>query len=85
AARAGALPELVSEGVNGELFDPADAAAAASVLRSLAERRASWPRLASAARARAEGHRLERTRERFEALDRQAAASRPSTSRADAG
>ncbi|MEJ2665863.1 MAG: glycosyltransferase [Deinococcales bacterium] len=85
AARAGALPELVSDGVNGELFDPADAAAAASVLRSLADRRASWPRFASAARERAEGHRLERTRERFEALYRQVAASRPSMLRAGGG
>lgn len=68
AARAGALPELVEDGVTGALFDPADAASAAAALRALAGERAAWPRLAAGARQRAEGHRLERTRERFEAL-----------------
>lgn len=70
AARAGALPELVEPGVTGALFDPRDAPAAASALRSLAELGERRPAMVAAARARAEAHRIERTRERFEALYR---------------
>jgi len=77
AARAGALPELVEEGVTGTLFDPADANAAAAALRALAGAREAWPRLAVAARARAEQHGIGRTRERYEALYREVAGVRP--------
>lgn len=73
AARAGALPELVVEGVTGTLFDPSDVADAARALEALAVDRTSWDRLGSAARTKAEEHRLERTRERFEALYRELA------------
>ena len=74
AARAGALPELVSPGKQGALFDPHDAADAGSALQRLATRRDRWDAMARAARAKAEEHRLESTRERFEALYREAGA-----------
>jgi 1,2-diacylglycerol 3-alpha-glucosyltransferase len=74
AARAGALPELVTTGTHGALFDPRDAADAGAALQGLATARERWGKLGRAARIRAEEHRLERTRERFEALYAEAAA-----------
>ncbi len=71
AARAGALPELVEEGVNGVLFDGNDAADAAAALRRLAANPASWRGWGEEARRRAEGHRLELVAERFEELYRE--------------
>ena len=68
AARAGALPELVEQGVTGALFAPRDAAGAAAALRSLAGPWEGRARVAEAARARARAHRIERTRQRFETL-----------------
>ncbi|MEJ2291024.1 MAG: glycosyltransferase [Deinococcales bacterium] len=72
--RAGALPELVTTGTHGALFDPRDAADAGAALQGLATARERWGKLGRAARIRAEEHRLERTRERFEALYAEAAA-----------
>jgi 1,2-diacylglycerol 3-alpha-glucosyltransferase len=77
AARAGALPELVTQGTHGALFDPTDAADAGAALQALASGRGRWADMARAARAKAEQHRLERTRERFEALYQEVAEPAP--------
>lgn len=74
AARAGALPELVVEGVHGRLFGPEDAQEAAGALESLS-RAGVREAMAPAVRERAEEHRVERTRARFEALYREVAAA----------
>lgn len=59
AARARALPELVSEGENGALFTPGDAADAARCLGHLIDARHRWPEMAAESRRRAEAHGLD--------------------------
>jgi glycosyltransferase involved in cell wall biosynthesis len=68
AARAGGIPELVEDGVNGFLFDPGDVEAAAAAVRRCLDRQsyplgAGWgdtggprSRLALGARGYAERH-----------------------------
>ena len=80
AARAGALPELVTPGTHGTLFDPTDPGDVARALERLASRREDWPRMGHANRARAEEHRLEHVRTAFEALYREVLARRPAFS-----
>lgn len=53
-ARVGGIPELVEDGVNGLLVDPADTGALADAIVRLATDRALLERLAAAARASAE-------------------------------
>lgn len=53
-ARVGGIPELVEDGVNGVLIDPADTGALADAIVRLATDRALLERLAAAARASAE-------------------------------
>lgn len=76
AADAGALPELVRAGRNGELFDPYDVGAMAGTLQALASAPRRWPQLGRESRACAEEHRLQRTRDRFAALYREVVAER---------
>lgn len=45
AANAAALPELVTHGVNGYLFQPDRPEAAARAMESIAEQREQWPRM----------------------------------------
>lgn len=56
AADAWALPELVTPGVNGELFRSGDQADLARNLDRLCERSADWPAMAEASRAVAAEH-----------------------------
>jgi len=59
AARARALPELVSDGGNGYLFAPGDAADAARCLASMAAETERWPAMGAESRRRALGHALD--------------------------
>ncbi len=56
AARAQALPELVTEQENGRLFRANDVDDAASVLADLISHPQTWPGMGAASRRRAEGH-----------------------------
>lgn len=68
AARALALPELVTHGINGRLFHPDDVADAAAQMAWLADHPQAWPEMGRAARHTAEAHSLENTVTRYEAL-----------------
>lgn len=61
AARARALPELVSEGVNGLLFSPGDVADAARAMTELAAQRGRWKQMGSASLRKVQAHSLENT------------------------
>lgn len=50
ATRVGGIPDLVVEGITGILVPPADPAALADAIRSLAEDRGAWARMKAAAR-----------------------------------
>jgi glycosyltransferase involved in cell wall biosynthesis len=67
-ADAVALPELVTQGVNGYLFKPGDAQDAARYMRLLADQRDRWEQLGKASLERARAHSLELTIQRFESL-----------------
>ena len=67
-ADAMALPELVSQGVNGYLFRPGDPSDAARHIALLADHPERWLAMGAASAARAAQHGLERTLERYEAL-----------------
>ncbi|MFZ1755340.1 MAG: glycosyltransferase [Caldilineaceae bacterium] len=56
AARAQALPELVTDGENGRLFRANDVDDAAAVLAELLSRPQAWPGMGAASRQRAEAH-----------------------------
>ncbi len=71
AARASALPELVTHLHNGYLFQPKNPHSAAEGLRWLLENRARWAEMGQISRRRAEQHRLENTLTRYENLYRQ--------------
>ena len=59
AARARALPELVTEGENGRLFGPADAADAARALAALVAEPQRWRAMGAESRKRAMAHALD--------------------------
>ncbi len=67
-ANAVALPELASDGVNGYLFRPGDAADAARCLALFADDPASWRQMGLASLERARHHGMESTVERYETL-----------------
>ncbi len=71
AARASALPELVTHLQNGYLFQPQNPQSAADGLNWLLENRARWAQMGRISRQRAEQHRLENTLARYENLYRQ--------------
>ena len=68
AADALALPELVTPGVNGELFKPGDAADAARVIARLINRKECWAAMSRASREIAERHDLSNTVGAYEKL-----------------
>jgi 1,2-diacylglycerol 3-alpha-glucosyltransferase len=68
AAKARALPELVATGQNGYLFAPNQVDDVARGMLYLVERRCEWQQMGKTSRARAEGHSLEKTIRRYEAV-----------------
>ena len=67
-ARARALPELVSEGVNGCLFEPGDALDAARGMAWLLDHPDRWASLSAASLSRVQPHGLENVIKRYEDL-----------------
>ncbi len=67
-ANAVALPELVTQGENGYLFKPGDAADAARYMELLADHPERWPAMGHASFVRAQAHSLDKTVSRFEQL-----------------
>jgi len=70
AANARALPELVTPGTNGALFEPGRADSVASNMTGLLEHVDRWPYMGNASRSRAVAHSLENTVRRYEDLYR---------------
>ncbi|HEX9012106.1 MAG TPA: glycosyltransferase, partial [Anaerolineaceae bacterium] len=66
AANARALPELVTTGVNGALFQPNDAGDAARAMRQLLADPADWARMGQASLSRSAAHSLDNTIRRYE-------------------
>ncbi|MEZ4663072.1 MAG: glycosyltransferase [Caldilineaceae bacterium] len=56
AANARALPELVTPGSNGQLFDPTASRDAAQAIAQLIAQRRQWPQMGAISRAKAECH-----------------------------
>ena len=73
-ADAVALPELVSQGVNGYLFKPGDPADAARCMELLADHPEQWAAMGQASYERAQEHSLDKTIERYEGYYREAMA-----------
>ncbi len=67
-ANAVALPELVTQGENGYLFEPGDPADAARRMEELADHPERWAEMGHASYRRAQEHSLEKTITRFEEL-----------------
>lgn len=68
AARAQALPELVTDGENGCLFQPGDVEEAAAAIADLAGRPEAWPAMGALSRQHAEAHAWPAVLSRFEQL-----------------
>jgi len=68
AADAVALPELVTDNVNGLLFRHGDVEDAARCMALLADRRERWPAMGAAGLARAKSHSLEDVLGQYEKL-----------------
>jgi 1,2-diacylglycerol 3-alpha-glucosyltransferase len=68
AARARALPELVSEGKNGYLFQPGDARDAAHYMGLLTDERERWAEMGAVSLKRAEWHSISNTVQSYETL-----------------
>jgi 1,2-diacylglycerol 3-alpha-glucosyltransferase len=69
-ANAVALPELVTDGMNGYLFRPGDAADAARCMALLADQPEKWAQMSACSLARAQFHSLENTLKQYEDLYR---------------
>ena len=67
-ADAVALPELVTQGVNGYLFKPGDIVDAAHYIELLADQPERWQEMGAASLERVQYHSLENTIKRYEAL-----------------
>ena len=67
-ANAVALPELVTQGVNGYLFRPGDPVDAAHYMQLLADQPERWPEMGRAGVERAQVHGLENTLSQYEQL-----------------
>lgn len=72
AANARALPELVTQGINGYLFEPGKVAAVAEGMAYLSDHCQAWEKMGQASRARALAHSIEKTIQRYEAIYTQA-------------
>lgn len=68
AANARALPELVSNGVNGTLFSPGDVDDVLRGILWLLDHRFEWERMGDASRSRALAHSINNTIRRYEEL-----------------
>jgi len=68
AARAGALPELVEDGVNGYLFRAGDVGDAAQCMARILDERDRWNDMGKASREKAEYHSVEGTIQAYEGL-----------------
>ncbi len=68
AARGQALPELITEGVNGLLFQPGDPADAARQMARLVQIRDAWAQMGQANRTKAEFHHVGKTVEIYEQI-----------------
>jgi len=68
AANARALPELVTDGLNGYLFHPGDPEDAARRIRQLVLERDRWAAMGTASVARASMHSLDNTVRSYESL-----------------
>ncbi|MCL4560954.1 MAG: glycosyltransferase [Chloroflexi bacterium] len=76
AANARALPELVTQGVNGVLFRPNDVQDASRGMEALLEMRSSWEQMGKASQSRANPHSLTRTLQEYTELYRSLVAVR---------
>jgi 1,2-diacylglycerol 3-alpha-glucosyltransferase len=76
-ADAVALPELVTQGVNGYLFKPGDAADVTGYIERLAQERERWPEMGKASLEKAQYHSLENTLNRYELLYQRVTAGEP--------
>ena len=65
AANARALPELVTHGTNGYLFDPGKTEAVVRGITTLADSPEAWDWMGQASRARAMQHSVEKTIQRY--------------------
>lgn len=72
AANARALPELVTQGDNGYLFEPGKVAAIAEGMAYLSDNCQAWDEMGRASRARALAHSIEKTIQGYEAIYNQA-------------
>jgi 1,2-diacylglycerol 3-alpha-glucosyltransferase len=68
AARAGALPELVTEGVNGYLFRAGDVTDAARYMALLADHPETWQSMGAASLQKVQWHSLDNTIQRYEMI-----------------
>jgi len=68
AANARALPELVTDGINGRLFKAGDAGQAALAIAALADAPSQWAAMSQISRSRAQTHRIENTLAEYEDL-----------------
>ena len=68
AAQAGALPELVTNGVNGYLFKAGDNTDAAIAISTLVNHPERWERMGQASAEKAQHHNLEYVVQRYEKL-----------------
>jgi 1,2-diacylglycerol 3-alpha-glucosyltransferase len=68
AARAGALPELVTEGVNGYLFQAGDVTDAARYMALLADHPETWQSMGAASLQKVQLHSLDNTIQRYEMI-----------------
>jgi 1,2-diacylglycerol 3-alpha-glucosyltransferase len=68
AARAGALPELVTEGINGYLFQAGDVTDAARYMALLADHPETWQSMGTASLQKVQLHSLDNTIQRYEMI-----------------
>ena len=68
AARARALPELVTDGLNGYLFNPGDAADIARCMEMLIDHPENWSLMSNASLKKVSPHNIENVLDRYEAL-----------------
>lgn|SRR5512140_963937 len=80
AANAGALPELVSDEINGRLFRPGDARDAADAIEWLLAHAADWSRMGEESLRRAREHDWRLVLERYVALYEEVAGAPSTTS-----
>jgi 1,2-diacylglycerol 3-alpha-glucosyltransferase len=68
AARARALPELVTDGLNGYLFNPGDEDDAARTMQILIDHPEDWASMSAASLEKVVPHDIEKVLDRYESL-----------------